>query len=381
VNGPLSGLTVIELAGLGPAPFCGMILADLGAQVTRVDRLRPPGPGPGAGGEKDFLGRGRRSIMVDLKNPGGPGVVRELAASADVLLEGFRPGVMERLGLGPEELLAAVPTLVYGRMTGWGQSGPLASAAGHDINYIAVAGALEPIGRAGGPPVPPLALVGDFGGGGMLLAVGVCAALVERSVSGKGQVVDAAAVDGASLLMTVVHSMRADGSWNDERGTNLFDSGAPFYDVYPTADDRYVSVGAIEPKFYDELIDALGLDTDQMYPQHDRAQWPARKERIAAVIKTRTRAQWADHMAARDACFAPVLAPGEAPGYPHNRERRSFVTVGGDLQPAPAPRFSRTPAADPAPAPRPGEHTDAVLRSCGLSAHRVAALREAGVVA
>jgi alpha-methylacyl-CoA racemase len=381
VSGPLSGLTVIELAGLGPAPFCGMILADLGAQVTRVDRLRPPGPGPGAGGEKDFLGRGRRSIMVDLKNPGGPGVVRELAASADVLLEGFRPGVMERLGLGPEELLAAVPTLVYGRMTGWGQSGPLASAAGHDINYIAVAGALEPIGRAGGPPVPPLALVGDFGGGGMLLAVGVCAALVERSVSGKGQVVDAAAVDGASLLMTVVHSMRADGSWNDERGTNLFDSGAPFYDVYPTADDRYVSVGAIEPKFYDELIGALGLDTDQMYPQHDRAQWPARKERIAAVIKTRTRAQWADHMAARDACFAPVLTPGEAPGHPHNRERHSFVAVGGDLQPAPAPRFSRTPATDPAPAPRPGEHTDAVLRSCGLSAHRVAALREAGVVA
>jgi alpha-methylacyl-CoA racemase len=247
VSGPLSGLTVIELAGLGPAPFCGMILADLGAQVTRVDRMRPPGPGPGAGGEKDFLGRGRRSIMVDLKNPGGPGVVRELAASADVLLEGFRPGVMERLGLGPEELLAAVPALVYGRMTGWGQSGPLASAAGHDINYIAVAGALEPIGRAGGPPVPPLALVGDFGGGGMLLALGVCAALVERSVSGKGQVVDAAAVDGASLLMTVVHSMRADGSWNDERGTNLFDSGAPFYDVYPAADGRYLSFPGNSP--------------------------------------------------------------------------------------------------------------------------------------
>jgi alpha-methylacyl-CoA racemase len=314
VNGPLSGLTVIELAGLGPAPFCGMILADLGAQVTRVDRLRPPGPGPGAGGEKDFLGRGRRSIMVDLKNPGGPGVVRELAASADVLLEGFRPGVMERLGLGPEELLAAVPTLVYGRMTGWGQSGPLASAAGHDINYIAVAGALEPIGRAGGPPVPPLALVGDFGGGGMLLAVGVCAALVERSVSGKGQVVDAAAVDGASLLMTVVHSMRADGSWNDERGTNLFDSGAPFYDVYPTADDRYVSVGAIEPKFYDELIDALGLDTDQMYPQHDRAQWPARKERIAAVIKTRTR---------------PPATPASRPSWPRGRPRGTRTTGSG----------------------------------------------------
>jgi alpha-methylacyl-CoA racemase len=379
MSGPLSGLTVIELAGLGPAPFCGMILADLGAQVTRVDRMPPPGHG--AGGEKDFLGRGRRSIMVDLKNPAGPEVVRELAASADVLLEGFRPGVMERLGLGPQELLAAVPTLVYGRMTGWGQSGPLALAAGHDINYIAVAGALEPIGRAGGPPVPPLALVGDFGGGGMLLAMGVCAALVERSVSGKGQVVDAAAVDGASLLMTVVHSLRADGTWSGERGTNLFDSGAPFYDVYQAGDGLFVSVGAIEPKFYDELIDALGLDAGQMYPQHDRAQWPARKERIAAVIKTRTRAEWTEHMAARDACFAPVLAPGEAPDHPHNRERRSFVTVGGDLQPAPAPRFSRTPAAVPSPAPRPGEHTDAVLRSCGLSAHRVAALRAAGVVA
>jgi alpha-methylacyl-CoA racemase len=379
VSGPLSGLKVIELAGLGPAPFCGMILADLGAQVTRVDRMRPAGAG--AGQEKDFLGRGRRSIMVDLKNPKGPGLVRELAASADVLLEGFRPGVMERLGLGPAELLSAVPTLIYGRMTGWGQSGPLALAAGHDINYIAVAGALEPVGRAGGPPVPPLALVGDFGGGGMLLALGVCAALVERSVSGKGQVVDAASVDGASLLMTVVHSFRADGTWSDERGTNLFDSGAPFYDVYQAADGTFVSVGAIEPKFYDELIDALGLDRDRMYPQHDRAQWPARKDLIAQVIKTRTRAEWAELMAGRDACFAPVLAPGEAPAHPHNRERGSFVEVGGDLQPAPAPRFSRTPAAVPSPAPRPGEHTDAVLRSCGIAVHRVESLREAGVVA
>ena len=379
MSGPLSGLKVIELAGLGPAPFCGMILADLGAQVTRVDRMRPAGAG--AGQEKDFLGRGRRSIMVDLKNPQGPGLVRELAASADVLLEGFRPGVMERLGLGPAELLSAVPTLIYGRMTGWGQSGPLALAAGHDINYIAVAGALEPVGRAGGPPVPPLALVGDFGGGGMLLAMGVCAALVERSVSGEGQVVDAASVDGASLLMTVVHSFRADGTWSDERGTNLFDSGAPFYDVYRAADGTFVSVGAIEPKFYDELIDALGLDRDRMYPQHDRAQWPARKGLIAQVIKTRTRAEWAELMAGRDACFAPVLAPGEAPAHPHNRERGSFVQVGGDLQPAPAPRFSRTPAAVPAPAPRPGEHTDAVLRSCGIAAHRAESLREAGVVA
>ena len=379
MSGPLAGLTVIELAGLGPAPFCGMILADLGAQVTRVDRMPPPGLR--AGPEKDFLGRGRRSILVDLKNPAGPGVVRELAATADVLLEGFRPGVMERLGLGPDELLAAAPTLIYGRMTGWGQSGPLALAAGHDINYIAVAGALEPVGRAGGPPVPPLALVGDFGGGGMLLAMGVCAALVERSVSGKGQVVDAASVDGASLLMTVVHSFRADGTWSDERGTNLFDSGAPFYDVYQARDGTFVSVGAIEPKFYDELVDALGLDPEQMYPQHDRAQWPARKQRIAEVIKTRTRAEWAEHMAGRDACFAPVLAPGEAPAHPHNRERRSFVKVGGDLQPAPAPRFSRTPAAVPSPTPLPGEHTDAVLRSCGFSARRVASLREAGVVA
>ena len=379
MSGPLSGLRVIELAGLGPAPFCGMILADLGAQVTRVDRMRRPGADGGQ--DKDFLGRGRRSIMVDLKHPEGPGVVRELAASADVLLEGFRPGVMERLGLGPQELLAAVPTLVYGRMTGWGQSGPLAPSAGHDINYIAVAGALEPIGRAGGPPVPPLALVGDFGGGGMLLAMGVCAALVERSVSGQGQVIDAASVDGASLLMTVVHSFRAEGAWRDVRGTNLFDSGAPFYDVYQAADGTFVSVGAIEPKFYDALVDALGLDRDQMYPQHDRARWPARKELIASAFKTRTRAEWAELMAGRDACFAPVLAPGEAPAHPHNRKRGSFVHVGGDLQPAPAPRFSRTPAAVPSPSPRPGEHTDAVLGSSGIPVHRVNALRQAGVVA
>lgn len=378
MSGPLAGLTVIELAGLGPGPFCGMILADLGAQVTRIDRPGPPGPG--AGGEKDFLGRGRRSILIDLKHPAGPGLVGELAASADVLLEGFRPGVMERLGLGPGPLLAAVPSLIYARMTGWGQSGPLAQAAGHDINYIALAGALEPVGRAGGPPVPPLALVGDFGGGGMLLAMGVCAALVERSVSGKGQVVDAASVDGASLLMTVVHSLRADGTWKDERGTNLFDSGAPFYDVYQAADGTFVSVGAIEPKFYDELIDALCLDRNQMYPQYDRARWPARKELIARVIKTRTRAQWTERLAGRDACFAPVLAPAEAPGHPHHRARHAFVNVGGDLQPAPAPRFSRTPAAVPAPTPRPGEHTDAVLRSCGMSPQRVRSLRAAGVV-
>jgi alpha-methylacyl-CoA racemase len=319
VSGPLSGVRVIELAGLGPAPFCGMILADLGAQVTRVDRMRRPGADGGQ--DKDFLGRGRRSIMVDLKHPEGPGVVRELAASADVLLEGFRPGVMERLGLGPQELLAAVPTLVYGRMTGWGQSGPLAPSPGHDINYIAVAGALEPIGRAGGPPVPPLALVGDFGGGGMLLAMGVCAALVERSASGQGQVIDAASVDGASLLMTVVHSFRAEGAWGDVRGTNLFDSGAPFYDVYQAADGTFVSVGAIEPKFYDALVDVLGLDREQMYPQHDRARWPARKELITSVFKTRTRAEWAELMAGRDACFAPVLTPGEA--------RRTRTTASG----------------------------------------------------
>ncbi|HEY1818300.1 MAG TPA: CaiB/BaiF CoA-transferase family protein [Trebonia sp.] len=379
MSGPLSGLRVIELAGLGPAPFCGMILADLGAEVTRVDRMRRPGAVGGQ--DKDFLGRGRRSIMVDLKHPKGPEVVRELAASADVLLEGFRPGVMERLGLGPEALLAAVPALVYGRMTGWGQSGPLAPAAGHDINYIAVAGALEPVGRAGGPPVPPLALVGDFGGGGMLLAMGVCAALVERSVSGQGQVIDAASVDGASLLMTVVHSFRADGAWSDARGTNLFDSGAPFYDAYQAADGTFVSVGAIEPQFYDALVDVLGLDRDQMYPQHDRARWPARKELIASVFKTRTRAEWAELMAGRDACFAPVLAPGEAPAHPHNRERGSFVDVGGDLQPAPAPRFSRTPAAVPSRSPWPGQHTDAVLRSAGIPAHRVESLRQAGVVA
>ena len=363
--GPLSGVRVIEIAGIGPGPFAAMVLADLGAEVLRVDRKQAAGGG-WAQPELDFLARGRRSAAIDMKHPDGVAAVLRLLERADALLEGFRPGVMERLGLGPEVCLERNPRLVYGRMTGWGQDGPLAQAAGHDINYIALAGALAPIGRAGAPPTPPLNLVGDFGGGGMLLALGLLAALVERQRSDRGQVVDAAMVDGAALLTTIFHATEQSGFTTPERGTNMLDSGAHFYDVYETADGKYVSVGSIEPQFYAELLRRLELDAEHFAAQHDRGRWPAYKEELAALFRTRTRDEWCELLEGSDVCFAPVLELSEAPSHPHNQARDTFVEVAGRVQPAPAPRFSRTPAGLPSAPGRPGAHTDAALADWGF---------------
>lgn len=383
--GPLDGLKVIELAGIGPVPFCGMILADMGADVVRVDRAGSvPAVGVLSDPERpsaDVLGRGRRSIGIDLKNPDGVAVVLDLIARADVLLEGFRPGVAERLGVGPDECRARNPRLVYGRMTGWGQDGPFASVAGHDINYIALAGALEPLGRRGGPPTPPINLVGDYGGGGMLLAFGVLAGVFEAQRSGEGQVVDAAMVDGAALLMGMTHSLRAMGLWNDERGTNLLDTGAHFYDVYETADGKYLSVGSIEPQFYASLLRGLGLEGEDLPAQNDRSAWPELKQRFAGIFKTKTRDEWCEIFEGTDACVAPVLSIPESHEHPHNVARDGFVEIGGVTQPAPAPRFDRTAAEVPAPPPHAGQHTDEVLREAGIAGDRVASLRQAGAIA
>jgi alpha-methylacyl-CoA racemase len=379
--GPLAGLKVIEIAGIGPGPFCGMMLADLGADVVRVDRAQNVRGGDPALPPNDLLSRGRRSIGVDLKNPEGVGVVLDLVAGADVLIEGFRPGVAERLGIGPAECHARNPRLVYGRMTGWGQSGPYGPMAGHDINYIALAGALEPIGRAGQPPLPPLNLVGDFGGGGMLLAFGVLAGVFEAQRSGQGQVIDAAMVDGAAALMTMTHSFRAMGMWTDERGTNMLDTGAHYYEVYETSDGKYMSVGSIEPQFYAALLDGLGVDSADLPNQQDRSQWPALKERFAAIFRTRTRDEWTATFEGTDACVAPVLTIPEAVAHPHNVERGTFVEVAGVAQPAPAPRFDRTAPEISAPPPHAGQHTDEILRDSGLDDDRIAKLHEVGAVA
>jgi alpha-methylacyl-CoA racemase len=379
--GPLAGITVIELAGIGPGPFCGMMLADMGADVIRVDRAGSVQGGDPDRPPADLLARGRRSVGVDLKSPDGVEVVLSLVERADALIEGFRPGVTERLGLGPDECLARNPRLVYGRMTGWGQDGPYASTAGHDINYISLAGALDPIGRRGEAPVPPLNLVGDFGGGGLLLAFGIVAGLLEARASGQGQVIDAAMVDGAAALMTMTHSLRAMGIWNDERGTNMLDTGAHFYDVYETADGGYVSVGSIEPQFYAELLRLTGLEGEDLPWQHDRAQWPALKERLAGIFRTKTRDEWCEIMEGTDVCFAPVLTIPEAVAHPHNVHRGTFVDVAGIPQPGPAPRFSRTQAAIARPPAHAGQHTDEILAEAGFDADRVAKLRETGAVA
>ena len=378
--GPLRGVRMLEIASIGPGPFCAMVLSDLGAEVIRIDRLDRVPPEGEATTNNDVLARGRRSIAVDLKKPEGVELVLKMAEKADALIEGFRPGVMERLGLGPDVVTARNPRIVYGRMTGWGQTGPLAHAAGHDINYIALTGALHHIGRRGGPPVPPLNLVGDFGGGGMLLALGVVAALFEREASGKGQVVDAAMVDGASLLMAGFHAGIQTGRLNDERGTNLVDSGAPFYDAYECADGKYVAVGAIEPQFYRELLERVGIDPQQLPDQMDQSRWPQMKETMAAVFKTKTRDEWASLLEGTDACFAPVLSIREAYEHPHNRARSTFIEVGGITQPAPAPRFSRTPGQVQRPPAVPGEHTEEVLREWGFAANDVAELRQAQVI-
>jgi len=379
--GPLTGIKIIELAGIGPGPFCAMMLADMGADILRVDRAEQVMGGDPASPPADVLNRGRRSIGVDLKNPDGVEAVLSLVEAADVLIEGFRPGVAERLGLGPDECLGRNERLVYGRMTGWGQDGPYALAAGHDINYIALAGALEPIGRQGQPPLPPLNLVGDFGGGGMLLAYGVTCALVERSMSGKGQVIDAAMVDGAAVLMTMFHAFRAMGIWADERGTNMLDTGAHFYEVYETADGKYVSIGSIEPKFYRELLEKTGLADDPELPhQFDKVQWPVLKARLAEVFKGKSRDEWCALMEMSDVCFAPVLSMTEAPKHPHNVERQTFVERQGIVQPAPAPRFSRTPGEISRPPAHAGQHTVEALADWGLASERIDALKASGAV-
>jgi alpha-methylacyl-CoA racemase len=375
--GPLRGVRVIEMAGIGPGPFAAMMLSDMGAEVVRVDR--PASATPSA--ERDVLNRGRRSVAVDLKHPDGVETIRRLVERADALIEGFRPGVMERLGLGPDDCLARNPRLVYGRMTGWGQDGPLAHAAGHDINYIALAGALNNFARKGERPVPPLNMVGDFGGGGMLLAFGVTCALLECSRSGRGQVVDAAMVDGAAVLMTMIHAFVAMGLWTDDPGTNILDTGAHFYDVYETADRKFVALGPIEGKFYAELLRLVGWEHEELPHQMDRSQWPALKQRFADLFRTKTRDEWSALLEGTDACFAPVLSLTEAPRHPHNEARGTFLTRDGVVQPAPAPRFSRTASEVQGAPPVPGEHTDVTLADWGFDADDIAKLREAGAIA
>lgn len=376
--GPLSGVRVIEIASLAPAPFGCMILADLGADVLRVDRAE--WCGPQAPQRHDPLVRGRRSIGLNLKDPAALQLLLRLLADADVLVEGFRPGVAERLGFGPAACWERNPGLVYARMTGWGQHGPLADRAGHDIDYIAISGALSTVGRAGESPVPPVNLLGDFGGGGMLMALGVLAALVERAGSGLGQVVDAAMVDGSGLLTSFIYGLRATGSWQDKRGSNLLDGGAPFYDTYATADGQYVAVGALEPQFYAALLAGLGLADAGLPAQLDRAGWPVLRRAFAAAFASKSRDEWEEVFAGTDACVAPVLSMAEAAAHPHAVAREAFVEVGGVVQPAPAPRFGRTPAATPAAPPRPGADTDAVLHGLGLTDDEIAGLRAGGVV-
>jgi alpha-methylacyl-CoA racemase len=364
--GPLQNLRVVELAGIGPAPFAAMVLADRGAEVLRVDR--PGGPGLGfAGPDRDLLNRGRRNAAIDLKHPEGAELVLRLVERADVLVEGYRPGVAERLGLGPDQCWARNPRLVYGRMTGWGQTGPLAQSSGHDVNYIAITGALHAIGRAGGPPQVPLNLLGDFGGGAMFLVAGVLAALWEAARSGRGQVVDAAVVDGTSALTALLVGMQAAGASSERRGENLLDTGAPFYDVYRTADDEYVAVGALEPAFYAELLRLLELDPAAVPDRADPGQWPTLRALFAEVFAGRTQADWTELFAGTDACVAPVLSVAKAAHHPHLAARRTFVEHAGQLQPAPAPRFSRTEAQLGSPPARTGQHTREALVDWGIT--------------
>lgn len=379
--GPLKGVRVVEMAGIGPGPMCAMMLSDMGAEVIRVDRVEPSNLGMKRDPKFDLLNRGRRSVGINVKAPEGKQAVLRLVEGADALIEGFRPGVMERLGLGPDVCLERKPSLVYGRMTGWGQEGTVAHAAGHDINYIALTGALHAVGVKGGPPVVPLNLFGDFGGGALYLAYGIVCGILEARQSGQGQVVDAAMTDGSASLMTMFFGMLANGRWKDERGTNPVDGGSHFYTVYETKDGRHVSIGSIEGKFYAELLRLTGLADEALPDQFDPAQWDYLREKLSAIFKTKTRDEWTAIMEGTDVCFAPVLSLREAPEHPHNQARGTFVEVDGVVQPAPAPRFSRTPPAIQGPPPEPGEHTDAALGDWGFDAAELAALRAAGAIA
>ena len=373
--GPLQGFRIIELAGIGPGPFCGMMLSDMGAEVIRIDRV-----GANTRRPRDVLARNRRSVAVDLKHPKGVETVLRLVETADALFEGFRPGVTERLGIGPDDCMERNEKLVYGRMTGWGQEGPMAQAAGHDINYIGLAGALHGIGRPGECPVPPLNLVGDFGGGGMLLAYGLVCGLLETQRSGKGQVVDAAMVDGAASLMAMFFSMAAMGAFTENRGTNMLDGGAHFYDTYETHDGKHICIGSIEPQFYALLVEKAGLDSERFAAQMDSSQWPALKEELKEVFKAKTRDEWCDIMEGSDVCFAPVLSILEAPDHPHNRARQTFLEVDGMMQPAPSPRFSRTVPRISHSARVVGEDSVAVLKDCGFDDAEISDLQQAAVI-
>ena len=377
--GPLSGLKILEFEAIGPGPFCGMMLADMDADVLLLDRAGDSGLGLGSNRATDVMMRGRRSVTLDLKTGAGVQAALQLADRADAIIEGFRPGVMERLGLGPDVLLARNPKLVYGRMTGWGQEGPLAPRAGHDINYIALTGVLHAIGRKGEAPVPPLNLVGDFGGGGMLLAFGIACGIIEAQRSGKGQVVDAAMVDGASTLAAMFAGMMARNQWSETRGDNVLDSGAPWYDTYETKDGKYVAIGSIEPKFYAELLERMGLAQEALPKQFDRAHWPALRKRFADTFKSKTRDEWDRVFDGSDACFAPVLTFSEARSHPHMAARSTFIDVGKVNQPAPSPRLSRTPGAVLRAAPERGQGGKQALADWGFSPAEVQSLKAMGL--
>jgi len=378
--GPLEGFTIIELAGIGPGPFAAMMLADMGANVVRVDRMAQSGLGITRSSRQNVLNRGRRSIAVDLKQPDAVEIVLRMVAKADGLIEGFRPGVTERLGLGPDACLAKNPKLVYGRMTGWGQTGPLAKVAGHDINYVALSGVLHAIGEQGGRPVPPLNLVGDFGGGGMLLAAGMLAAMLQAGRSGKGQVVDAAMVEGAALLAASIYGLHGAGQWSDDRGSNFLDGGAHNYTTYETADSKWVAIGSLEDKFHKQLFELTGLD-EEIPPQYAPGDWSRLKERLTAIFKTKTRDEWCAVMEGTDVCFAPVLSMAEAPGHPHNQARGSFIELAGITQPGPAPKFSGTPGGVQRLPPKLGEHTNEILAEFGVQDAEVAQLMASGAIA
>ncbi len=378
--GPLSGIKIVELAGIGPAPFSGMLLSDLGADIIRVDRAGQVNPANFERKNLEPVNRGRRSIGVDLKHPDGVEAVLQLVEGADALIEGFRPGVTERLGLGPDACLARNPRLVYGRMTGWGQDGPMAQAAGHDINYIALCGARAHFGRAGGKPTPPINLVGDFGGGGMFMALGIVSGVLEARTSGKGQVIDVAMVDGAATLMSMMWGFKAMGMWKDEVGTNLLDTGTPFYDTYETADGKFISLGSLEPQFYAELMEKTGLGAKGLPSQMDSAGFEQWRDAFTELFKTKTRDEWDALLLGTDACYAPVLTMSEALDDKHMQARGTFTVRDGVAQPSPAPRFSRTPGEIQRPAPWAGQHTDVALTDWGMSGEEISRLRAAGAI-